>query len=379
MPTIAGGEREPANMLQSILAIGPIRTALLRLDPSGSILTSTHLHLVELALEARDYETVLPVIDKFIYHFPGATNQPRPKFLCELGLSPTAYITPESKLTAKLNHQDVLEYFMYSGMVYIGLRKWESALECLENAITYPAKDVSKIMVEAYKKWILVGLLLEGKPLNLPKSTSSSVAKSYHVVAKPYETVAQIFETGTASRLKAEVEAGQKIWQADCNMGLMLSVLSAYQKFQIRNLADIYSKISIPEVNNLTMSAETGGKLQSPALAEQLVQSMISEGSLNATLSHPPNGPAILTFGLGAPIMTEDQMQKELQASKQRIQFLTQEIKTTDRLLTYDKEYVKYMQKLKKNAKNGVTDQGISGPDMDWNPIEDEDIMAGVF
>lgn len=31
----------------------------------------------------------------------------------------------------------------------------------LENAITYPAREVSKIMVEAYKKWVLVGLLIE--------------------------------------------------------------------------------------------------------------------------------------------------------------------------------------------------------------------------
>jgi COP9 signalosome complex subunit 3 len=342
------------------------------------MLTSTHLHLVKLTLESRSYEAALPVLDKFIFQFPGTLHHPKPAFICETGLPPAAYITPESKLTAKLKYQDVLEYFLYSGMIYIGMRRWESALECLENAVTYPTKDVSKIMVEAYKKWVLVGLLLEGRLLQLPRYTGISASKAFHTLGKPYESVAQIFETGTASRLKSEVEAGQKIWQDDCNTGLILSILAGYQKFQIRNLAGVYTKISIPEVNHLTTSAETGSKLQSPLLAEQLVRGMIAEGSLDATLSNPPSGPAILTFMPSGPKLSESQMEGELLASKERIQALTAEIKRTDHMLTYDKEYLKHIQKQKKSAKNGVVDQAIAGPDMDWNSLEDEDIMAGV-
>jgi COP9 signalosome complex subunit 3 len=342
------------------------------------MLTSTHLYLAKLALETRNYEAVLPVLDKFIFQFPGAVHHPKPAFVCEEGLPPAAYITPESKLTAKLKYQDVLEYFLYSGMVYIGLRNWESALECLENAVTYPTKDISKIMVEAYKKWVLVGLLLEGRLLTLPRYTGVAAAKIYHTLGKPYESVAQIFESGTAARLKSEIEIGQKIWQDDCNTGLIFNILSGYQKFQIRHLAGVYTKISIPEINHLTTSAETGSKLQSPQLAEQLVRSMIADGTLDATLSNPPTGPAILTFGLSGSKLSERQVDDELQASKQRIQVLTAQIKRTDRMLTYDKEYLKFVQKQKKNAKNGQVDQGIAGPDMDWNSLEDEDIMAGV-
>ena len=258
------------------------------------------------------------------------------------------------------------------------MRKWDSALECLENAVTYPAREVSKIMVEAYKKWVLVGLLLEGKLLHLPRYTSIAASKAFHTLGKPYESVAQIFETGTAARLKSEVEAGQKIWQDDCNTGLIFNILAGYQKFQIRNLAGVYTKITIPEVNHLTTSAETGSRLQSPTLAEQLVRDMIAEGSLDATLSNPPGGPAILTFMTSGLKKSEKEIEEELQASRERIQVLAAEIKRTDRMLTYDKEYLKFVQKQKKNAKNGVLDQAIAGPDLDWNALEDEDIMAGV-
>lgn len=296
-------------------------------------------------------------------------------------MSPVAYITVSSGLTSKMKPIDVMEYFLYSGMVYIGLRRWTDALECLENAITYPAKDgaVSKVMVEAYKKWLLVSVLIEGKALPLPKTTTSVAARTYHAIAKPYEAVAQIFETGTASRLKAEVEQGTGVWQQDCNTGLILHVLAAYQKFQIRNLGNIYSKISIPELLNQTMSAETGGKLAGPALMENLVRSMIEEGSLNATLSNASGQTAVLTFSPSGPVLTEAQMQKELAASAQRIQSLTQNIKQTDRMLTHEKDYITYVKKMKaKGSKFESQDQGLGG-DMDWNAMEEEELMSGVF
>ena len=336
---------------------------------------------MKLALESRAYNAVVPVLDKFILYFPGSISQTKPKFLCDLSLSPTAFITSASGLApTKFKYQELLEYFLYSGMVYIGLRNWESALECLENAVTYPAKDgaVSKIMVEAYKKWIIVGLLLEGKQPNLPKSVGRESVKLYHTLARPYETVAQLFESATASRLKAEVDTGTRIWQDDFNTGLMLHVLAAYQKFQIRNLANIYSKVSIQEVVNQTMSAETGNKLPSAQAAETLIQSMIADGTLNATMSSSPNSPSVLTFKSGGPILSEAQIHTELAASTERIQYLTQEIKNTDRMLTHDKEYIKYAQKQKKAAKNSQVDQGIAGGEMDWNSMEDEDIM-GVY
>lgn len=267
-------------------------------------------------------------------------------------------------------------------MIYIGLGRWESALDSLESAVTYPVKDsssISKIMVEAYKKWVLVGVLLEGRPLPLPKSTSNAAAKSYHIVAKPYESFAQIFETGTAVRLKLEFDACRQVWQNDYNTGLAQQVLAAYQKFQIRSLGNIYSKISIPEIVNQTQSAETGNKLSGPLAAEQLVQSMISDGTLHATLSRLENGPSILTFSPSGPSLTETQMKVELLASTERIQNLTEEIRQTDRVLTHEKEYIKHVQKHKKVQSAHILGDVGGDLNMDWNAAEDEQLMGDLF
>ena len=335
-----------------------------------------------MALESQESERLeaLPVLDKFVLYFSGNPKNQKPKYLSDMNLPPSSYVTPELNQTFKLKSSEVLSYFLWSGLVYISLRRWERALDCLESALTYPIKDgaVSLIMVEAYKKWVLVGLLLEGKPLPLPKSVHSQSSKAFHIIGKPYDILAQIFESGTAARLKSEADFGERVWESDFNTGLVLNVLAAYQKFQIRNLGNIYSKISIQEVHNQTMSAESGKHLPSAQAAEGLVKDMITDGLLDATLSQPSTGPAVLTFSPTGPSLPEDQIQQALAEATERIHLLAQEIKQTDRMLTYDKEYIKHAQKQKKNSKNGAAgDQGIAGTDMDWNG-EEEELMAGV-
>ena len=361
------------------LAITPIADALLRLDPSGSVLTSSHLYLVKLAIESEEYKGAVPVLEKPIMYFPASANV-KGKHLCDVNLPPSVWISTHS-FSAKFKSIDVLEYFYLSGMCLIGLRKWENALQCLENAIVYPLKDqsVSKIQAEAYKKWCIVSLLHTGKAFPLPKSTNGNASRVYHVFGKPYEAVASLFETGTASRLRSEVEFGQNVWAHDFNTGLMLELLASYQKWQIRKLAKTYSKISIPEIVSLTMSAETGNR-QPASVVEGLIQEMLSDGSLPASLSRPANlAHAVLTFVSAGPVLTESEMQKELNGATQRIRYLTRELKNTDHMLAQHKSYVDYLLRVRKQkAGQGHAGMEGMGMEMDWNEmVEDEDIMTG--
>uniref|UniRef100_A0A8C9UA48 COP9 signalosome complex subunit 3 n=1 Tax=Scleropages formosus TaxID=113540 RepID=A0A8C9UA48_SCLFO len=68
-------------------------------------------------------------------------------------------------------------YYYYGGMIYTGLKNFERALYFYEQAITTPAMAVSHIMLEAYKKYILVSLILHGKVQQLPKYTSQIVGR----------------------------------------------------------------------------------------------------------------------------------------------------------------------------------------------------------
>ena len=151
--------------MQPEIAIQPIRYAILRLDPSSSCFTSSHLVFAHLCLAARAFDSAIPVLDKDIFHFPAPSDKnsslPLP---CSHHETSSTYITTGSGLSDKLVYKNHLKYFLYGAMLYLGVKNWERALLFLEIVIATPTNNtVSMVQVEAYKKYVLVGLLLEGQ------------------------------------------------------------------------------------------------------------------------------------------------------------------------------------------------------------------------
>lgn len=70
-----------------------------------------------------------------------------------------------------------LLYFYYGGMIYTALKNYDRALYFFEVCVMTPAAAVSHIMLEAYKKYILVSLILNGKISVLPNYTSNVVKR----------------------------------------------------------------------------------------------------------------------------------------------------------------------------------------------------------
>lgn len=151
---------------QPAIAIAPIRTAILRLDPSGACLTSTHLIFVQLCMETRLYELAKPVLDRDIYSFPAnpkAGANTVTHYVSSRKQPSSNYITTVSGFTDKITSKEMLLYFLLGGMIYTALKDWERAIHFYEIVIIAPATNaVSKIQMEAYTKRLLVGLIWKG-------------------------------------------------------------------------------------------------------------------------------------------------------------------------------------------------------------------------
>jgi hypothetical protein len=66
------------------------------------------------------------------------------------------------------------------GMICIGLKRFQKALELLYNVVTAPMHQVNAIALEAYKKYILVSLIHNGQFTNtLPKCASTAAQRSF--------------------------------------------------------------------------------------------------------------------------------------------------------------------------------------------------------
>jgi COP9 signalosome complex subunit 3 len=153
--------------LQPIVAVLPIRAAILRLDPSSSTLTSNHLLFIRLCLDAKTFRHALPILDRDIQAFPSA---PKPANSAIGSRYSSSYINATSGLTDRLTYRHHLEYHLFGALIYMGLKRWERALEFLTFVIVAPTiGPASTIQVEAYKKWVLVGLLVHGGVSLIPE------------------------------------------------------------------------------------------------------------------------------------------------------------------------------------------------------------------
>ena len=391
--------------VQPHAAVKALSHAILRLDPPGSILTSSHLLLARLSYNSDQIDDALEVIDKSIVFYPGMANRGEAQYLCDPTLSSPSYISRETGLTAVLKPQNVMEYDLLCGMMYCSKRDWVKASAAFERVVTFPTREhgISKIMVDAYKRWVLVSLLWKGVHLENPSPLAATAIKFYEVLGKPYTVLASHFPTEAAHDLKNEADANAQLWQEDNTVGLVREVLAAYQKWRVLALQDVYSKISIAEVRRQTRSAETGTHLPRDEDAEALVRNMIISGMLSGVVEKNDDGTAFLAFlpanAAATAALSEQDFAAELARSAQRLRQLRPLLRATEDRLATHKDYIRHVVKESKRDKSsdfaastagfGVpgsggpgssTLGGLGGLGGGFNvEVDDEDLMGGII
>lgn len=408
------------------MALSALGSAILRVDPEGATFTSSHLVFVRRCLEARAYSEALPVLNQNIYYFPSTTNKAAENnlypYLSSNHETSSTFITPESGLSAELDSRDGLQYFLFGAMCYMGLKNWKRAMLFLEIAITWPVtNNASKIQIEAYKKYVLVGLLYNGhvswvylriqqdllmsysKPPQMPNITHVQVAKQCRAIARAYEGLAEVFKTSlaeeeSAQRLIDEANAGRNVWGPvspttrenhcfteptltsfqDCNGGLVRQVIEAFRQFSVVRLEKVYAALTVADITRRTSPnpndyAETGSYLIN----------LISSGKLNATITEPSEDPAtwIIRFsdGTSGPLArSEEQQYEALVKQTRKIKVLMDHIREYDRKLSLSKEYINDAKRRKKEK----ADHGENGNPFGTSGLDtfdqDEDMMADL-
>ncbi|KAJ5750846.1 hypothetical protein N7533_007874 [Penicillium manginii] len=358
------------------LATQLIKDAMLRLDPSCAVFTSTHLLLVRLCLHAKAYTCILPVLNKHICHFPGISERFPPKgapVLCADHESSLAFITNNSGLSAPLGSRDLSRYFLYGGMVYLALKKWSEASHFLELVMAIPTTGpVSMIMVEAYKKWVLVGLLETGKLRPPPSMIAPNVYKVYQSIARPYINLANTFELRDLNRLNAEIDAARNVWSADNNSGLVAQVLDSFTVHSLVGIKSVFAALTVTE-----LSEQTSSLPRDTDLAESVIASLIMSGSVSATLVHTPGHSegTMLRFPSAHPSsqLHELQVQGRLVRESNTLEALAASVKKSNNDIGLGDEFIDHMHKSKAWNSSG-TDYSVAEDETRFDV--DEDIMG---
>ncbi|CBJ27166.1 conserved unknown protein [Ectocarpus siliculosus] len=189
-------------------ALLPLRSAAIKMDGDRSSLTPLHPEFLQCCIAAKCYSLGSRFMDD------------RPIF----GVEPVA---------TGLTPVHFLRHFYYGGIVYIGAKQWKGALDSFLMLLTIPANVLSSLVIEGYKKMMLVSLIISGEVPPLPKYASNSVTRHLKSHTSDYEALVSCFQAGDVKGLNAAVVAGSEkfiqvgLAHADDAQGYILNMVEA--------------------------------------------------------------------------------------------------------------------------------------------------------
>ena len=227
--------------------------AIKKLQKSANQLTSIHADVLQLCLEAKYLTPALGLVCNDILDI--------------------------HKEAGSFDAKHYLAYFYYAGCVYAALKMLDSALFHFEQAITIPCQAViSQIMIESYKKFIILSLISKGKLLPLPKYTSRIVVNQIKPLCNAYHEVGNAFTSFDLRKLNECITKYSDLFTQDRNMGLIKQLVSAFYKKNIQKLTKTFITLSLSDM-------ATRVQLRSAKEAEIYVLNMIMDGEIFATIN----------------------------------------------------------------------------------------------
>ena len=377
------GAEQTGNYLPAIQILS---NTIQRLDPSSSTLSTTHYYLIKACVLARAYSEAVPILDRPIYHIPTADStkiveRRLNKYPCSAAESTVSYINPQTGLSGEISTRIFFEYYLLGAICYIGTRQWNKAQAFLEVVLVAPYQvnhnTCSAITVEAYKKWLLLGLLIDGNGRPIPAGFRGNALRYAKVLAKPYECVVEAFRSRKLDVLQAEIQEGMDVWAFDANTGLVLELVAALSKFEVARLGKTFAAVSIEEVSRILAAVQPNTQK-----VLDFVQSLIQRGELEAEVVPSQHGGlGIIRFlPSSAAQKSEAQVTRELAIKSAQLQMLLKRVTDYDHQLEVSRDYLDWLQKAKKarDADKKASQLGSAPQPTSYPPAPvdmDEDMM----
>ncbi|CAL1273801.1 unnamed protein product [Larinioides sclopetarius] len=300
---------------QYIRGIPILIKAIQRIQLFPSQLTSIHACLCQLCLLAKCMKPALPFLD--------------------------VDITDINKERGAFETKSFLLYYYYGGMIYTSLKNYERALYFYEVAITTPSMAVSHIMLEAYKKYILVSLILYGKIPNLPKFTSHVVGRFIKPLSQAYHDLATAYATNTPVEVRAIINKHNEVFVRDNNLGLVKQCVSFLYKKNIQRLTKTFLTLSLSDM-------ATKVELSGPAEAEFYVLKMIEDQQIFASINQKDG---MVVFKDNPEKYNTPVMFQQLEEEMKKCILLDEKLRQMDQEITINSKYIQ------KNFINEVIEQ----------------------
>lgn len=291
----------------AIVGIKPLMTAIEAIQGDAGVyghkvIGSLHREFAKLCLKAKCYQHSLRVIEHPVIAF--------------------------SKTTSAM---DIVSYFYYRGLLFLGLKRWKDALEQFQHVLSFPADCVHAVHVESYKKLLLLSLIqisegapptVDNTPLltrNLPKDLSATIRYKLETACPTYQTLYNVFVARTDSQFEELILTREVEFAGDKNLGLLQIIAKAYReplRLKLIQLSDTYLTLKV---------ADVAEKPENIAAVEGIIFDMITDGLMHAKIDSKQK---IISFIESAQDSGDQYLDvvSELEIQNKRIVTLAQEV-----------------------------------------------------
>lgn len=251
-----------------------------------NVLTSAHSVLFACALKTKDLVAVESFIDTHIEAVANercvedvsADEQNSLLSLARMKKGQLGSMGSGSSGNPYISPKFVLDYLYNGACVFIELRKYEEALFLLETLITIPSYSVQDQLVEGYKKFVLVSLLLNGK---VPDSNEKqSTTRGLKLKATDYKALSEVKFTRSANthtRVEELVHSSRDRLRRDGNLDLAKSLVVEMKKKTIVALVKIFSSVQLSDIQKLSF-------LKNRAQVIEIIEQLVSENKITVTV-----------------------------------------------------------------------------------------------
>jgi len=183
--------------------------------------------------------------------------------------------------TMNMKNRPVLLYYYYGAMIFCALEQWENAELFLEHAILVPTMRTwkpSAILLEVFKKYVLVGLIL-GRIDHVTDLLARRSLLPIHRSIVPLATVYTRLPNLIRQSIKAKKNVAQSVadylrskfsdFQKDCNVGLVKRVIYVCKETAIRRLGNVFVALHLKDASRLAFLTEHE--------TEQMIRSQIDQ------------------------------------------------------------------------------------------------------
>jgi len=215
-------------------------------------------------------------------------------------------------------------------MVLTCLKQYKQALTFFRMVVTAPAVILSAIMVEAYKKYILLSLLVHGRVISLPRYTSSVVQRHHKAAFPQYHEFATAYSTYNTEDLHKCAETHADLFQKDKNLGLVKQCIQSLYKRNIQRFTQTYLTFSLEDIAKSV-------NLPSAKDAEKQVLRMIANQEIFASINQKDG---MVSFSEDPEAYDTNKMTAQLDQQIQKVIDLGRKVRGMDESIASSSAYI---------------------------------------